>query len=215
MLNFKCQDLSKSFNSNELFSNIGFELNSGERLVVMGRNGVGKTTLLKILASQLISDTGSIELNSKSFSDLEFLEIKKNVSWVNSEDHGLYPKLTGLDNIVYFSNLLSLSSEQLETRMKPWKEIELFKKALNEKFSLCSIGMKKVLLLFCLTMHDPKILIMDEPFKSFDHENKDRITTLMNELFMDKIIIFSSHDESIHSKFNAQILNLVGGGNAL
>lgn len=208
MLNFKCLGLSKSFKNNELFSNIDIELNSGERLIVTGKNGVGKTTLLKILASQLISDTGSIHLNSNCYSTLSFLEVKKSISWVNSEDHGLYPKLSGLDNIKYFSRVLNIPTLELEKKLKPWKEIDFFNKALGEKFSLCSIGMKKVLLLFCLTMHDPKVIIMDEPFKSFDPENKEKITTLLNQLFQDEILIFSSHEEIIDPKFDAQVLKL-------
>ncbi|OUR96688.1 hypothetical protein A9Q84_10115 [Halobacteriovorax marinus] len=206
----KCHSLSKSFSEKNLFSNISFEIRPGERLSIMGENGVGKTTLLKVLASQLLSDSGSLHLNGLDYSNLKFHEIKKSIAWVNSEDHGLYPKLTGLDNIQYFAKLLKISNSELNEKMKPWQDIGLFNKALNEKFSLCSIGMKKILLIFCLTMHVPQIVIMDEPFKSFDQENKLKIIKLMSDLFQEGVIIYSTHDESLNAHFDAKVLKLVG-----
>jgi ABC-type multidrug transport system ATPase subunit len=196
VIKFSAKNIKKSFSSNDLIKDISLELSSGDRLLITGANGIGKSTLFKIFSGHLHCDSGEIFINDHSFSSLSFYEIKTHIALISSNENHLYPRLNGLENIEYFGKVLGLDLESIEKRISTWSELKIFNEALKTSYHLCSQGMKKVLELFILTMHSPKVLILDECFKSFDSSNREDILKLIDREFKEGILILCSHHES-------------------
>jgi ABC-type multidrug transport system ATPase subunit len=195
------KNISKSFNGKLVLSNCSLEVRSGERILISGDNGIGKSTLLKIIAGHLFSDVGSVELNGIDLLSKSFTEIKKEVALVSPLEDILYPRITGLENILYFSRLLGLDDSLVKSRIEKWRTSELFCHSMSTPFYDCSQGMKRVLSLFILTLSNPRVLLFDESFKSFDSKNREEVLTLLDSEFKESVIILCSHHKDEFSQF--------------
>lgn len=203
----KIQNISKSFGDKLIISKLSLEAQSGERILISGNNGIGKSTLLKIIGGHLIADSGEIMVDSTNAKKLNFIQIKEKVILISASEDILYPRITGLENILYFSKLLKLSSDIVLKRIEQWKSNKLFSESLKSPFYDCSQGMKRVLSLFVLTMGNPKIILLDECFKSFDSLNRAEILSLLNQEFEKSLIIMCTHHREEFESFKKFELN--------
>ncbi|WP_127714131.1 ATP-binding cassette domain-containing protein [Halobacteriovorax sp. HLS] len=212
MFQFSGKNISKSFQEKIVLRDCEFSFVSGQRIIITGKNGVGKTTFLKIISGHFLCSHSELIIENQNFNSLTFTELKSKIIFIASQDEVIYPRLTGLDNIKYFAEILNISSQKLENRILKWSEIPIFREAIESSFHHCSQGMKRVLSLFIMTLVEPLVIIFDECFKSFDIETRKRLLLLLNEEFKDSILIFSTHHpQSFRETFDIVEYSLEGG----
>jgi ABC-type multidrug transport system ATPase subunit len=175
------KDLCFSYNSESLINDLSIQVFEGETLLIRGKNGCGKTTLLKLLGKRLRHSSGliSIPLNYK-------------IAYIPVRTNGLYDRLSGLENIKLFADLLNI---EVSERLCDWSHSSVFKSAIETPFKKCSIGMKQILNIFILTMNKPDLVLADEIFKPFDPKTKSFVKERILSEFEDKIKIFITHDD--------------------
>lgn len=219
-------NLSKTINGKDLLDNVSFSLNSGNKVGLTGKNGVGKSTLLKILSNTLPYDSGNINLNGKTIKLLK-QEISKNdddysvIDYVKKENNilNLEKKLHELetnlddDSMEEYGNVLDkylgLDGYNFE------KNLEMILNGLkldidiNKKVRTLSGGQKIKVLLACLLLSNVDILLLDEPTNNLDIE---AIEWLENYLMKsEKQMIIVSHDEEFLNNVTNKIFELENG----
>ena len=203
--------LNKSYAKERIIlNNLNLSIKEEEIISIQGDNGSGKTTLLKILATLIFPSSGCIKLNNLPL-EIITQKYRNMIGWMPSGSTGFYAKLSGLENIYFFAAFYNLNTQLLNEEIEIWKSNELFKNALHKKFYLCSTGMKNILLLFRALMHQPKMVLLDEPLASFDHETATFAIKMLNCHHKQKIIIFTSHQEHDVKTLATRSLILKGG----
>jgi len=201
---FKVKNVSKYFGNKKVLSNISFEIMPGEILGIIGASGTGKTTLLNILVGFLRADKGSLlfrfehllsyrntevyrEVNEKS------MYIKKMVGFA-AQKPSFYPNLTVQENLEYFGSLFDLSKDALKSNMEALLNLMELKVSRFLLAKNLSGGMLRRLDIACALVHDPKILILDEPTSDLDPILRKHIWELI-KIIRSKgtTIILSSH----------------------
>ena len=151
--------LVKTLSQRTLTFHLNESCNAGDRILILGQNGCGKTTLLKILAGIVIPDQGTIKRNYTR------------LSWLPVCDLGFWPRLTGYEALSLYAKLWKVDSSYFEMLLSKWKQNPLFEESLSEHIIKLSTG-KRQLLHFCrLQINNPEIILMDEPFRSLDIQN--------------------------------------------
>ena len=169
--------ISKSYGNQIVLSDISFSISPGESAVIIGRNGIGKSTLLTILAGFLRPDSGSVYCNARA------------LAFCPQEDN-LFEELTVQDNLKFWSAACG-GSNDLSRRFAHILGIEAFAR---KKVSKLSVGMKKCAALSCALCGDPRVLILDEPFAGLDIFHKNILIAAFAELITEgKSILYSSH----------------------
>ena len=204
-------NLNKTYSPNKLIlNNLNHSFKKEEIISIQGDNGSGKTTLLRILSTLSLPSSGLITLD-----DLPLEVVSKKyrhfIGWMPSGSNGLYSKLTGLENIYFFASFYNLDLLHLNQEIEVWKSNSLFKEAINQKFYLCSTGMKNILLLFKALMHKPKMILLDEPLASFDNDTALFASKMITLNIKNKIILFTSHQAQDVKKLATRTLFLRGG----
>jgi len=168
MKNFIVQvkGVDKKFGDNVILKNINLDIIKGELFCIVGTNGSGKTTLLKTIIGFLDPEEGEIFYNSENIKK-NTKEVRKDFGFATQEN-AFYPKLTVEENMKYFGNLYGIKKDILEENIERiLKLVDLYsaKKILAENLS---IGMERRLDIACSIIHNPKILILDEPTEDLD-----------------------------------------------
>lgn len=182
-------NIYKKFGNQQVSNNISLQLEKGEIYGLLGPNGAGKTTLIRMLSTITQPDQGEIIFLGKPLqsSDSQFMGYMP-------EERGLYKKMSVADQLLFFAELRGLSNADAKAAVKKWlgrlDMLEWSKKKIEE----ISKGMaQKVQFVSCI-MHNPKLLILDEPFSGFDPVNADMIKNLILELKNNGTsILFSTH----------------------
>src|SRR5690625_3536402 len=184
-------DLSKNYGSNTNPDDIFFSIAAGEIIGLVGENGAGKSTLLHILATLQRPSKGSITLNGRPYQKHK-KEIRKQIGFV-PQDIAVWEEFSVEENMVFFEKLAwkKKNKEQLkqlclDMKLEKWKE----------PVRTLSGGMKRKLNLAISLIHDPQILLLDEPTVGIDLKSRKEIGTYLQEqsLKENKTIIYTSHD---------------------
>lgn len=201
-LEFK--NIEKSFREKQVLKGVSFEAESGKTFGLLGRNGAGKTTSIRILMDVLHSDNGEILIDGKS---IDYSKIK--IGYL-PEERGLYPKKTIFEQLMYFSTLKGMSKKDAKTSIDNWlKKLEMTEYK-NKKLSTLSKGNQQKIQLITALVHNPDIVILDEPFSGLDPVNAILLKDIVKEEADNgKIVLFSSHQMSYIEEFcdNLAILN--------
>ncbi len=190
MIHLKAKFLSKSYKTKKVLNNISFEVFKGNILGLVGKNGAGKSTILKILSS-LIDFGGDVFINKQSIKKNDS-EYKKNVGYL-SENNPLYMDFYIQEYLTFIGNLNGLFKDNLEKRKKLVIELCGLNNFQNEKISNLSKGYRQRVGIASAFIHDPDILILDEPTTGLDPSQILEIRELIKNLAKNKIVIFSSH----------------------
>ena len=183
------KDLRKTFAATVALDGVTFEVQPGELFGLLGPNGAGKTTTIRISLGIIEPDSGTVRFNGK-----ELNPEMKNILAYLPEERGLYRKSKVIDVLVYFGGLRGVQPGEARKRAEHWlKKFDLSGYA-NRKVNELSKGMQqKVQFIACL-LHEPELLILDEPFSGLDPVNQIIMKDLMRELKQaGKTIIFSTH----------------------
>ena len=160
---------------------------------VLGENGAGKTTFLKLIATLLLPDKGEIlvnNLNTKTHDNF----IKSIVGFMSSEERSFYWRLTGNENLTFFAAMHGMSKEKTAQRIKELYTLFNITYA-NKRFDTYSSGMKKIFLLMRALLHNPQILLLDEPTKGLDYQTSDIILCYLKQIAAEgKTIILATHN---------------------
>lgn len=191
-----CENISKSFSGKSIFKNLSLKLSGKESLTVTGRNGTGKSTLIKVLANLIRNSKGSISVNENNISLPREKWFMK--TGLLSPYFNLYDELTGFENLDFFYRLKSNSgstSKEITERLEYFlHDVNLFEKR-NELVKNYSSGMKQRLKLAFAVMNEPDILFMDEPRTNLDKYGIDILNKFALSHRERGILIIATNDE--------------------
>jgi ABC-2 type transport system ATP-binding protein/heme exporter protein A len=160
--------LSKSFGHRKALSNIDLEIQKGEFVAVFGPNGAGKTTILKIMSTIIDPSQGNVIINgidAKTHPE----KIRGMIGAISHETY-LYDELTARENLVFFARMYGLEKDIIDVRVDEiLKSVNLLKRA-DERAGSFSRGMKQRLSIARSMLHQPEILLMDEPYTGLDQQ---------------------------------------------
>lgn len=183
-------NVSKKFKDKNALSEVTVSVAKGSAFGLLGPNGAGKTTLIRCATNITKFDSGQILLNGKEVSEKEIMKIG-----YLPEERGLYKDFGVEEQIVYLSRLKGLSKNVAKERCRFWlKKLDLLNTAKRKTGSL-SKGMQQKIQFIVAVIHEPSLLILDEPFSGFDPINSEQIKNEIQELRNNgTTIIFSSHN---------------------
>ena len=196
----KCQTLNKKLSKTVKISNVSFSLNERDILGFIGPNGAGKTTIIKSILGLYKIDSGKIEINGYDL-EKDFVKAISNVGAI-IENPDLYSYMTGYENLMIAAKIYDIKKERVNQIIK----LVGLENKINLKVSKYSLGMKQRLGIAQSILHNPKILILDEPTNGLDPSGIIELNNLLLELSKGGMsIIISSHIlselETICNKF--------------
>jgi ABC-2 type transport system ATP-binding protein len=184
------QNLKKYFATQKAVDDISFTINEGSIFGMLGPNGAGKTTLLRMITGIFYPDSGQVIFNGKKFDPLSDF---RNIGYM-PEERGLYKKMKIGEQAVYLARLKGLSHVEATQKVKEWFVKFEMQSWWNKKVEDLSKGMSQKLQFVTTVLHEPKLIILDEPFSGLDPVNanliKDEIFNLAKK---GSTIIFSTH----------------------
>ncbi len=187
------KNVSKTYNGKKkVLKNISFKIESGEIFAFIGHNGAGKTTMIKCIMGILDFEEGDILVDNKSIKE-EPLECKRIMAYV-PDNPDLYENMKAIDFINFICDMYEVSEDiRRENTLKYAKMFEIEDK-LNDDISSFSHGMKQKIALIAALAHNPKVLIMDEPFVGLDPKAVYDMKEIMRDMAKEgKTIFFSTH----------------------
>ena len=185
--------LSKSFDSLKAVDDISFDIKEGEIFGLLGPNGAGKTTTISIIASLLKPDSGKITIDSLDL-DKNLRRIKK-VMGVVPQEMAFYEELTAKENLVFWGKLQGLRKKTLEERITYYLEKTGLAGRENEPLKKYSGGMKRRINLIIGLIHQPKLLLLDEPTIGIDVQTRLNIYEIIKEASSSgTTILYTTHN---------------------
>ena len=187
------KNVSKTYNGKKkVLKNISFKIEGGEIFAFIGHNGAGKTTMIKCIMGILGFEEGDILVDNKSIKE-EPLECKRIMAYV-ADNPDLYENMKAIDFINFICDMYEVSEDiRRENTLKYAKMFEIEDK-LNDDISSFSHGMKQKIALIAALAHNPKVLIMDEPFVGLDPKAVYDMKEIMRDMTKNgKTIFFSTH----------------------
>lgn len=184
------ENLTKCFGSVRALDNVSFGIREGSICGILGPNGAGKTTLLRIINGILTIDCGSVRILGKEAS----IEASQNIGYM-PEERGLYDTMKVKDQIMYFGQLKGGDPKRLKVVMKEYLELFNLKGQESRRLKELSKGNQQKVQIICTLVHEPKLVILDEPFSGFDPLNGQILQQILSRL-QEKgtTIILSSHN---------------------
>lgn len=205
-MGLKVSNVDKSFSGKKAVDNISFEIDKPGVFGLLGTNGAGKTTTIRMLLGIINKDKGSISWNGKDVK-------RKHVNFgYMPEERGVYPKTKIFDQLMYFAELKGMRKSKAEESIKYWfKKLEI-EEYINMPAEKLSKGNQQKVQFVIAVMHDPELIVLDEPFSGLDPINTELLKKIILELVkMGKYIIMSSHQMASIEEFCTDILILNRG----
>ena len=185
------KNLTKYYDDFQALKGISFEIKSGEIIGILGPNGACKSTTLRILTSYLSPTSGDAIIDGKSILDKD-IEIKKIIGYL-PESAPLYNDMCVFDYLVYMADIQELDRNKLSERLNYVVEACSLKDVISKPIGELSKGYKQRVGLAGAIIHDPKILILDEPTNGLDPNQIVEIRELIKELGKEKTVLISTH----------------------
>lgn len=205
-MELQVHDLHKSFDGREVLHGISFSISSGKALGLLGRNGAGKSTTIRILMDVFKADQGNMSMNGKTFHAKDY-----NIGYL-PEERGLYPKKKVSEQLIYLATLRGLSHGEAKANLKKWLKRLGIEEYENRVLDTLSKGNQQKVQLAQTLMCDPDIVILDEPFSGLDPVNSQTLKEVVQEQIQDgKLVIFSSHQMNYVEEFCEDIVILHHG----
>ena len=171
------QHIVKQFDSYKANNDISFDVPSSSVFGLLGPNGAGKTTLIRIITGITAPDSGTVLLDGRVFR----LENRKDIGYM-PEERGLYKKMKVGEQLVYLAQIKGLSQAESTKRIKHWLQKFNIESWWGKKIDELSKGMQQKIQFIATVVHQPKLVILDEPFSGLDPINADLIIKEIEEL---------------------------------
>lgn len=204
------KNIEKSFGEKKVLTGVSFKAEGGKAFGLLGRNGAGKTTSIRILMDVFPANSGEVLIDGQPIDynkiDIGYLP----------EERGLYPKKIIIDQLTYFAELKGMNRKEAVKSIDYWLERLGMTEYRNKKLETLSKGNQQKIQLITALAHNPDIVILDEPFSGLDPVNAMLLKEVVKEQIANgKIVLFSSHQMSYIEEFCDSIAILNNGVVAL
>ncbi len=184
------KNLKKTFGELTAVDDVSFTIPDGQILGMIGQNGAGKTTTFRLILNFLTADSGEVLWNGRPLQKTDY-----DVIGYLPEERGLYPKVSIEDQIIYFAQLRGKSKKEIKPQIDKWMEKFQVKGKKTDKIKSLSKGNQQKVQLIATLIHQPKLVILDEPFSGLDPVNAELLEAGIKELKeQGACVIFSSHN---------------------
>ena len=199
------KNLTKEFKNFKVVDEVSFDVEEGEIFGLLGPNGAGKTTIIRIIATVLAPTRGTAEvLGFDIIKNPE--EVRKNIG-VLTTDIGVYERFSGRENLKYFGELYGLSKEALEERINELADLLEMQDFIDRRAGKYSTGMKQKLAIARSVIHNPKIIIFDEPTAGLDVLASQTVLEFMRRSRKPGgCVIFSTHQMNDAEKLCKRVI---------
>ena len=188
----KVRSVSKSFGNIEAVKNVSFTIEKGEIFGILGPNGAGKSTIVNILNTLVKPDKGDAIIDGANIKDNG--DIIKLIMGVVPQEIALYEELSAYENMMFWGGLYDISTTELKANVDNTLEIVGLSSRKNDRIKTFSGGMKRRINIACSLLHNPKILVLDEPTVGVDPQNRNHIFEVIERLNNEGMtIIYTTH----------------------
>lgn len=195
-MRLELKDIHKSFGDKEVLKGVSIAAESGRAFGLLGRNGAGKTTSIRVLMDVFPANSGEVLIDGKP------IDYKKTTIGYLPEERGLYPKKPIIDQLVYLAQLKGLKKKAAVQSVDKWLDRLEMSEYRNKRLDTLSKGNQQKIQLITALAHDPHIVILDEPFSGLDPVNAMLLKDVVKEeISRGKIVLFSSHQMSYVEEF--------------
>ena len=185
----RVEHISKTYSAHKALDDVSMAIPNQSIFGLLGPNGAGKTTLIRIITKIIEGDSGKVVLEDQEMS----AELVRKIGYL-PEERGLYKKMKVGEQLIYLAQLKGLSRSEAVKRIKSWLERLELAPWWNKNIEDLSKGMAQKVQFIATVLHDPKLIILDEPFSGFDPVNADLIKNEILELReRGATVIFSTH----------------------
>jgi ABC-2 type transport system ATP-binding protein len=206
----KLQSVTKSYADKIAVKNLSFEVQRGEIFGILGPNGAGKTSTIRMICGITLPDSGTIEFLGRPMNE----ELQSKIGYL-PEERGLYKKMKVGDVLLYFAQLKGLSRAEAKARIEHWAKRFEAEAWLKKKVDELSKGMQQKVQFMSVLLHEPELLILDEPFSGLDPINSELMMDVILEFKeAGKTILFSTHRMEQVEKICDSIV-LINNGEAI
>lgn len=188
-MDIRIENLSKSYGVQKAVDDISFHVNPGEILGFLGPNGAGKTTTMKMITSYLGMDSGDIFISNQSITRKD---MRRNIGYL-PENNPLYEEMPVIDYLEFCAKLHGLAASEIPARIRKMVRICGLDPEKHKKIAELSKGYRQRVGLAQAMIHDPAILILDEPTTGLDPNQRIEIRELIKSLGREKTVILSTH----------------------
>lgn len=206
----KIENLTKKYGEKKAVDNLTLHINAGEIYGFIGHNGAGKTTTLKAAVGILQFDEGNIYVNGISVKKNP-VECKKHIAYI-PDNPDLYDFMTGIQYLNFVADIYGIDDKTREERIQKYADLFELTSDLAQPISAYSHGMKQKLAIISAWIHEPKLIIMDEPFVGLDPKASHKLKEMMHEICQNgSAIFFSTHVLEVAEKLCNKVAIIKGG----
>ena len=204
------KNVTKKYGNKKAVDNVSFDVNDGDIFAFIGHNGAGKTTLIKSIVGIHDFDDGDILIDGMSIKDNP-VECKKLMAFV-PDNPETYEHMKAIDYINFICDMYDVDTETREKNIKKYAKLFDMEDKLGDTIDSYSHGMKQKVVLISALAHNPKILIMDEPFVGLDPKAVFDIKEVLNEMVEEgKIVFYSTHILDVAEKLCTRVAIIKNG----
>lgn len=206
----KIEHFTKTYGQKKAVDDLSLHIQKGEIYGFIGHNGAGKTTTIKACCGILGFDSGEIFVDGVSIKDNP-LACKKNIAYI-PDNPDLYDFMSGTAYLNFIADIFGISNAERKERISKYAELFEIKDSLAQPISSYSHGMKQKLAIISALIHDPKLIIMDEPFVGLDPKASHILKGLMRDMCDNGgAIFFSTHVLEVAEKLCDKVAIIKGG----
>ena len=206
----KIDHLTKTYGEKKAIDDLSLHIQAGEIYGFIGHNGAGKTTTLKAVAGILQFDAGEIIVNGKSIRT-QPLDCKRDMAYI-PDNPDLYEYMTGIKYLNFIADIFGVDAQTRQERIRKYADLFELTADLAQPIAAYSHGMKQKLAIISAWLHDPKLIIMDEPFVGLDPKAAHTLKGMMRELCdAGGAIFFSTHVLEVAEKLCDKVAIIKGG----
>ena len=206
----KIDHLTKTYGEKKAVDDLSLHIRAGEIYGFIGHNGAGKTTTLKAVAGILQFDAGEIIVNGRSIRT-QPLDCKRDMAYI-PDNPDLYEYMTGIKYLNFIADIFGVSAQVRQERIRKYADLFELTADLAQPIAAYSHGMKQKLAIISAWLHDPKLIIMDEPFVGLDPKAAHTLKGMMRELCDAGGAIFcSTHVLEVAEKLCDKVAIIKGG----
>ncbi len=206
----KIDHLTKTYGEKKAVEDLSLHIHPGEIYGFIGHNGAGKTTTLKSVVGILQFDQGEILIDGKSIRS-DPLACKREIAYI-PDNPDLYDYMTGIQYLNFIADVFGVSAQDRQTRIRKYAELFELTEDLAQPIAAYSHGMKQKLAIIAAWLHQPKLILMDEPFVGLDPKASHLLKEMMRQVCdAGGAIFFSTHVLEVAEKLCDKVAIIKGG----